>query len=156
MIYVFDTNSFQALKDYYPARFLTFWNKFNEAVDNGTVVSVREVDKELSNRNVPEWLLEWAKENRRIFLKADAAEAEFIQRIFQVPHFLSLIGERERMQARAIADPFIIACAAVRGGCVVTQEKAKPNAAKIPNVCDYFEVECTDLEGFLTRMDWIF
>jgi hypothetical protein len=47
-----------------------------------------------------------------------------------------------------VADPFVIACAHVREGCVVTQEKGKPNAATIHNVCDHFGVRSTDFEGF--------
>ncbi len=156
MYYVFDTSSFQILKEFYPDRFPTFWNQFNTAVSDGIVISVREVHRELKNRNVPQWLLEWANENRHIFLKPDQAETEFINEIFRVPHFLSLVGEYERLQARPVADPFVIACAQVHEGSVVTQEKSKPNAAKIPNVCDHFGVQCTDFEGFLTDMEWTF
>ncbi len=140
MSYVFDTNSFQILKDIYPDRFPTFWNNFNEAVSDGVVVSVREVHRELNNRNVPQWLLEWANENRQIFLRPDQAETDFVNKIFRVPHFRSLVSEHERLQGRPVADPFVIACAQVREGSVVTQEKGKPNAAKIPNVCDHFSV----------------
>ena len=30
---------------------------------------------------------------------------------------------------------------------VVTEEKFKKDAAKIPNVCEYFDIEWTDVEG---------
>src|SRR3954464_1308130 len=119
MYYVFDTGSFHILKEFYPDRFPTFWNNFNEAVSDGVVISVREVHRELKKRNVPQWLLEWANENRHIFLKPDQAETEFINEIFRVPHFLNLVGQYERLQARPVADPFVIACAQVREGYVV-------------------------------------
>ena len=71
-------------------------------------------------------------------------------------HFRNLVSEYERLQARPVADPSVIACAQVREGCVVTQERGKPNAAKIPHVCDHFGVRCTDFEGFLAEMDRVF
>ena len=45
---------------------------------------------------------------------------------------------------------------AVRSGTVVTLERAKPNAAKIPNVCAHFGVPCLDFEGFLHENGWSF
>jgi hypothetical protein len=42
------------------------------------------------------------------------------------------------------------------GGTVVTQERLKPNAAKIPNVCGHFGTACTTFEGFLKAKGWSF
>ena len=47
MAYVFDTNSFRVLGNYYPDQFPTFWERFNRAVTDGKIVSVREVRREL-------------------------------------------------------------------------------------------------------------
>jgi hypothetical protein len=47
MAYVFDTNSFSVLGNYYPDQFPTFWERFNRAVTDGKIVSVREVRREL-------------------------------------------------------------------------------------------------------------
>lgn len=47
MIYVFDTNSFLELQSYYPETFPTFWERFEELVQDGRLTSVREVRKEL-------------------------------------------------------------------------------------------------------------
>lgn len=156
MLYVFDTNVFQELKSYYPDRFPTFWSLFDGAVSEGNVVSVREVHRELPYRNIDDWVLEWTQRNSHIFLKPWPEETQFVGEIFRVAHFRNLIGARERLEGRAVADPLLIACARVREGCVVTQEKAKPNAAKIPNVCEHFDIRCIDFEGFLTEMDWSF
>ena len=54
------------------------------------------------------------------------------------------------------ADPFLIARAAVVGATVVTMEQFKPNAAKIPNICQHFDVQCVDLRGFMEKERWIF
>jgi len=31
-LYVFDANNFRVLRNYYPDRFPTFWNQFEEAI----------------------------------------------------------------------------------------------------------------------------
>jgi hypothetical protein len=156
MCYVFDTSSFQILKDFYPSRFPTFWNNFDDAVSDGLIISVREVFGELSKWNVPDWLLEWARANRGIFLTPDQAETQFVSEIFRVPHFRSLVGGKERLQARPVADPFVIDRARIRECSVVTQEQGKPNAARIPNVCGHFGIGSINFEGFLTDMGWSF
>jgi len=66
------------------------------------------------------------------------------------------VGEQQRLRGFPVADPFVVACARVRNGCVVTEEAKKPNAAKIPNVCEHFGLECTNVEGFMARNDWQF
>lgn len=104
----------------------------------------------------PEWLLEWAKQRRAIFIKPGSAETEFVAEIFRVPHFRTLVGATQILQGSTVADPFIIAAARVLEGCVVTEEALKPNAAKIPNICQHFGIECTNMEGFLDRMGWRF
>jgi hypothetical protein len=154
--YVFDTNSFRVLENYYPASFPTFWDNFNEAVAAGMVVSVRGVYNELENLGRTAWLLDWVGQRRASFLTPGAAEMTFVAEIFRVPHFLNLVSTTQRLQGSAVADPFIIACARVLEGCVVTEEALRPNAAKIPNVCQHFGVECTNVEGFLDRMNWKF
>lgn len=35
-------------------------------------------------------------------------------------------------------------------------EQLKPNAAKIPNICQHFKVPCVDLEDFMEQEDWVF
>jgi hypothetical protein len=55
-----------------------------------------------------------------------------------------------------VADPFVIACAKIHDGTVVTEEQFKPNAAKIPNVCQHFNIPCVDLEGFMKQQAWSF
>jgi hypothetical protein len=76
--------------------------------------------------------------------------------IFKVKHFQALIGEKQRLKGTPVADAFVIACARRYGGTVVTEERLKPNAAKIPNVCDHFKIGCISLEGFMQQQAWKF
>ncbi len=155
MIYFIDTSSFRELERYYQDIFVTFWSLFQEAVDQGEVLSVREVWRELEA--CPETkVIEWAKRNSGIFKTPTPAEAAFVGQIFSVPHFGQLISAKAQTTGQPVADPFLIAAAKQNGGTVVTQERFKPNAAKIPNVCEHFEVDCMNFEGFLKAKGWSF
>ena len=51
MIYVFDNNSLSnILNHYYPDRFPSFWEKFDDIVKRGDLISVREVRNELTGK----------------------------------------------------------------------------------------------------------
>ncbi len=56
MVYIFDTSSFRVLNHYFPQIFPTVWQNINLLVDNGLLISVREVRRELD-----------AVENRHLF-----------------------------------------------------------------------------------------
>lgn len=155
MIYVVDTSSFREIERYYKDVFPTFWDLFQAEVDAGDVVSVREVLRELEA--CPETnVVAWAKQNSGIFKPPTSAEATFVGQIFSVPHFAQLISAKAQMTGQPVADPFLIAAAQCCGGTVVTQERLKPNAAKIPNVCQHFGTAYTTFEGFLKAKGWSF
>lgn len=154
-MFVFDTNSLSVLKNYYPDVHETFWKLFNEAADNGVVTSVREVRKELDGFGDGH-VLEWANARTPVFPTPSAAEAAFVGRIFSIPHFTQLIGEKQMRRGSPVADPFVVAAAQVKGFTVVTEEAHKRNAARIPNVCEHFDISWTDLRGFLLAQRWRF
>lgn len=156
MAYVFDTNSFRELGSYYPDRFPTFWERFNQAVAIGKIVSVREVRRELELQAHHSHIFDWAKDHVAIFSPPEPVEMLFVNKIFSVRHFQELVNRKNVLKGRPCADPFIIARAKVIYGCVVTEETWKENAPKIPNVCEYFEVDCTNLQGFMEREGWTF
>lgn len=155
MIYIVDTSSFRELERYYSDIFPTFWSLFQAEVDSGHVASVREVIRELEA--CPETnVIEWTKGNSEIFKPPTSSEAAFVGQIFAVPHFRQLISSKAQMTGQPVADPFLIAAAKDCGGTVVTQERLKPNSAKIPNVCAHFGIACTNFEGFLKAKGWSF
>jgi hypothetical protein len=60
------------------------------------------------------------------------------------------------LQGRHNADPFVISKPAADGSTVLTMEKLKDNAAKIPNICKHFAVPCMTLEEFMAAEGWQF
>lgn len=156
MPFVFDTSSFRVLENYYRETFRSFWDKFDELIRRREVLSVREVYRELEQQVTKEWFRMWLQGSKGIFLTPTAAETELVSKIFTVAHFRALVTKKQLLKGMPVADPFVVACGGVRRGCVVTEESIKPNAAKIPNVCEHFSIECTNLEGFLGRLGWRF
>ncbi len=158
MIYVFDTSSLRSLQHFYPSIFKTIWVGLDAMIQRQTLSSTREVWNELEGQAITTDLLEWAKSNKHIFRTPIAKELEFVAKILQIPHFQKLISEKNRLKGMPVADPFVIACAKINGGTVVTEEgwdhtmkslAPKQDAAKIPNVCQHFGLSCTNLEGFM-------
>jgi len=155
MIYVFDSDALIDLfRHFYLKRFPSLWDKFDQLVNEETIISVREVNNEISGHE--DRLSLWVKKNPHLFQQPSRDELEFVAEIFKVPHFQSLIREKERLQGKPVADPFVIAKAKVHKGCVITQESKKQNAARIPNACEHFGIDCTNLEGFMERENWTF
>lgn len=165
MIYVFDTSSIRALQHFYPRVFKSIWDGLDALVQQGQLVSTREVYSEVERQAISAEVLNWAKNNKLIFTTPNNDELRFVATIFQVKHFQSLIGKQQQLKGTPVADPFVIAKAKIAYATVVTEEgwqrpsqtlTPKPNAAKIPNVCAHFNVPCLDLENFMQQQGWTF
>ena len=129
--------------------------RFDALVADGFVVSTREVWRELEDRPLPA-LVEWERTNSHIFTMPTAAEGAFIARIYSVRHFQQNIEQRKLLKGGKHADSFVVAKAAVEGRTVVTEESIKPNAVRIPNICQHFNVPCLTLEAFMDAEGWEF
>ena len=158
MIYVFDTSSLIVLfKNFYPDSFPSLWEKFNNSVFKGQYVSVKEVWLEVDSCHENDYLKEWAKEHKRFFLPPSNDETEFISKMFNdVPHFQNLVNNKHIIGGKPVADPFVIAKAKVFKGNVVSEEKFKENAPKIPNVCKHFNIPHCSLKEFMKQEGWEF
>ena len=158
-VYVFDTSSFsQLFGSYYRSVFPTLWALFDEIVSAGRLVSVREVRNEIE-RNLGtrlETLTGWCASHQELFTTPSPQEQRYVASIFHNSHFLQLVTQKALLKGTPVVDPFVIAKAWEVGGCVVTEEADRLNAARIPNVCAHFGVDCTNLEGFMERERWQF
>ena len=99
-------------------------------------------------------LSDWIKSNKTIFPISSPDELRIVADIFRNNHFQAIIRKKERLQGKAVADPFVIAKAKiVEDGCVVTQETFKENAAKIPNICVAFNIPYLTLKVSWKKKD---
>ena len=95
-------------------------------------------------------------QNTHLFPTPTAEEGAFGSQIYAVQHFQQNVELQKVLRGGHNADPFVIANAAVNGGAVVTMELPKLNAAKIPNICEPFSVECLTLKAFMDAEGWSF
>lgn len=155
-MYVLDTNVISSMhRNYYRNRFVSLWKQFDQLVASGMVTSTREAYHELHD-GVPGADTEWAKTNAALFTTPDAMEAAFVAQIYSVAHFQANIEKQKLIRGGRNADAFVVARAHAIGGTVVTMERLKPNAVKIPNICNHFKIPFLDLEGFMEQEGWVF
>lgn len=156
MIYVFDNSPLSTLfRNYYRKRFPTLWEKFDAILDEDRLLSTREVLNEINISSI-EALRDWGKDHGEIFTTPTAEEGAFVAQIFVVRHFQNNIEQKKLYKGGYNADPFVVAKAAVVKGTVVTMEEHAPNAAKIPNICEHFDIPCLSLETFMEAENWEF
>jgi len=124
-------------------------------MDAGRLLSTREALKEINDRSI-ETLRDWSKGHSEIFTTPTPEEGSFVAQIFAVEHFQHNIEQKKLLKGGNNADPFIVAKAAVINGTVVTMEQHAPNAAKIPNICNHFDILCLSLEEFMEAEGWKF
>lgn len=157
MKYILDAGFFVRSRSYYPAVFPGFWEKMEEASGNGTLSSVKEVQRELERYGGHQvHLLEWIKSHRDVFTEPSLKEQGNVREILAVPKFQQLISEKSKKRGSPAADPFVIAKAWGIGGTVVTIEVAGGKGIKIPDVCKHFGVPCMNPEEFMKREGWRF
>jgi hypothetical protein len=159
MIYIFDNDALRVLSHYYPDTFKSLWQNIDELIAKGEFLSVRDVLQEIEKK-LPAlgFMEEWVKNNKHIFVTPTNEETQFIAQIFRAKngHFQKTMTPEEILRGDPHADPFLVAVAKIRGGTIVTQEKWKSNASKIPNICQHFDIPCMNTEEFLKQQGWTF
>jgi len=157
LIYVFDTNSLSnVLKYYYPDSFTSFWEKFDDMIKQGNIISVREVRGELILRFNDSTIKLLTRYNNKFFEDPTVEELSFITEIYSIRHFRQNLDKKKLLQGGHFADPFIIAKAKFKKAVVVTEESRPRNGARIPNICDHFGIQCENLQGFMVNENWKF
>jgi hypothetical protein len=156
MSYAFDTSPLSTLfRNYYRNVFPSLWRGFDKLVAGGAILSTREVLREIEDGPL-ENLRQWAANHSHLFPAPTADEARFVARIYAVPHLQNNIEGKKLLRGGRLADPFVVARAAVAGVTVITMETLKPNAADIPNICERLGISWLTLQGFMEAERWTF
>jgi Domain of unknown function (DUF4411) len=111
--------------------------------------------REIENGPI-EILRDWAAANGHLFAPPTADEGSFVAQIYKVKHFQQNIELQKILKGGRNADAFVIARAAITKANVVTLERQRPNAVRIPNICQHFKVPCLTLEEFMETEGWRF
>ncbi|MCQ2737812.1 MAG: DUF4411 family protein [archaeon] len=161
MQYVFDTNILINMYDnYFPNVFDIVWNKVEELIDDGVMVSISEVKLELKSESIKNhWLTIESKCNETLFKELINGEEECIPLIESLPIYkeefkrnktVSSLEKEWGNYATVVADPWLIAYAWKHNAIVVTNEKPTKKH-NIPHVCDELDVGHINLKEFFER-----
>ncbi|MET0119257.1 MAG: DUF4411 family protein [Sedimenticola sp.] len=144
-LYVIDTCSLVAMTEIYPHDvFPGVWEKVDELIDDGKIISVDDVYEELSSKD--DDIYKWAGIRNHIFKELDDAIQESAIEILSTHS--NLIDLKNK---KSSADPFLIATARIHGGIVVTEEdfSGGHHSSKIPDVCRDYKMGCINLLDML-------
>lgn len=125
--------------------FCSLWDKFNELIHTGILVSVKDVYEELKNEKDQD-LKSWLGVNREIFL--DITDSLTITKLKEILHKYPMFGEGHASGA----DPVLVSHAACCNLILISSEKPQvnpsPKIPKIPNLCREFDVTCFNIVDF--------
>lgn len=154
MPYWIDSNVFiNAANNHYGMQFCpAFWEWITQAHFNGYLKSVSSVKDEINERESD--VKEWTNNLPTSFFVPNDTAA--LQAYIEITRW---VANRDCYQSAkdeflAKADPRLIAQAMAHGGTVVTHEIPAPKAKrtiKIPDVCDYFQVDWIEPFEMLRR-----
>lgn len=155
MGYCWDTGAFihSWVRTSPPDIFVTLWERLDNEITGGNIVSPEEVYVELE-RQEGDALFHWVRDRRAhliVSLEADVqASVTNIGAAFQT--FVS--GDADRN----LADPWVIGLAMARGLTVVTSETrpGSSDSPTIPRVCRHFNVPFLTTFEFMRREGWKF
>lgn len=155
--YIFDTSSISELNHFYESRFPTLWDKIYELINDGEMVSIKEVKRELSALNKRDFDIENnIKINKPFYIELDEEDYIILKEILSVKGNRELIHMKSINKGTPCADPFLIAKAESSNATLVTEEKYIENAIKIPSICEKRGVNCINLETFMEEQGWFF
>ena len=157
VVYSLDLSSlFAAFNERYPVgNFPGFWSKIVELIRNDRL-KMQEVafDKAVKD---DEGFEKWCDENQlKSYLRQTTDDAVQGKVAEILKKFTRLLDDRK---GKSGDDPWVIALAMVTHNCiVVTEEKHtySTDRPKIPDVCDYFNLECIQLVELVQRENWVF
>ncbi len=148
--FIVDSNFFiQAHRSIYPLDVVqSFWLKVRDLSENGTIVSIDKVKKEIFDKSSHE-------DELRLWCDSNLPSTFFINTDFVLNNYISIVSWVNSMANHYtssaiqefletdLADPWLIAFAVSNNWTIVTYEKSEPNRKsriKIPEVCKQFNV----------------
>lgn len=150
--YIIDSGPIIDFKHYYEDVFVSLWDRFEDLIENGSIISSIEVFRELQQRDDDAAAI--ASKYKHIFLNPLVEEQKYVREI--LTKHSELIKFKNIAGGAPVADPFIIAQAIVNNATLITTEKFKPNAHNVPNICKEYGIDVLTLKDFFKREDWKF
>lgn len=152
MKYIVDTNVFRTLFRYYYKDITPeLFNNLDSMINDGKILSVKEVYHELENQHKKDSdFMNAIKAYKNIFQEpTNEEEIETLKQIYHKRNYQNNISEKNLLNGNPVADAFLVAKAKCENGILVTAGKFSPNAARIPNICEEFKIKYISFEEFL-------
>lgn len=160
--FLIDTNSFiQPKNAFYPFDFaMTYWNKIEPFIQNGTIVIIDKVKDEIDAQR--DELTKWL--NHISFSAMSCSSPPIIKEYGNVLTYVQRCGLYKSSALKSwsndVADPWLIAAAKNTGYPIVTFEAPANNlnrknpqkSAKIPDVSSRFNVICINLYDLIREL----
>lgn len=148
--FIVDSNFFiQAHRSIYPLDVVqSFWTKIKSLADNGIILSIDKVKREIyDNSSHEDELKIWCETNLPddFFVNTDSVLQNYIAIVNwtnSMSHHYKNRAIQEFLETD-LADPWLVAFAMSNNWTIVTYEKSEPNRQnriKIPEVCNQFNV----------------
>lgn len=155
MKYIIDTNFFRTFfrfydKDISPELF----ENLDKMINKGEIISVKEVYHELEKQHqANSEVMKNIGKYKKIFQEpTNEEEVDILLQIYKNRNFQNNISEKNMLNGSPVADAFLVAKAKTNQGTLVTSENFSPNAAKIPNICNEFEIKYINFKTFLKKI----
>lgn len=124
--------------------FTPIWDKVENMIEAGALISTVEVRDELKDDD----LVEWSKRNDQLFLPlTEEVQKKAIDVLRDFPTIIKM-----KSTGNSNADPFLIATASIEGATIVSDERLGDESTgdyHIPNVCRRYGIGCITLNDFL-------
>lgn len=122
--------------------FSNIWEKLEEMVENGTLITSVEIKDELMDDDI----INWCNKHKEMFVKLSVEIQEKVTNVLRdFPNMIKITTKKN-----SNGDPFLVATALVKEATIVTNEKRGEN--KIPTICEEIGIECLNLNGFLDEI----
>lgn len=148
-IYIIDTCSLISASKYYTIGKKSFehiWNKFDELIESGLLLSTSEVKEEVKDKDLSDWI----DKHKRFYIPLNKEIQEKVKIILS--DFPLLI--KIRSTSNSNADPFIVATAIEYNAIVITDEIKSGSSADphIPNACEKYKIKYMKLVDFINSI----
>jgi len=153
-IYCMDADVLIELKRHYPSThifskhdlFPAIWEKLEEMVRNGTLISHAEVFREIELGG--DELFQWCKQHKSIFKNPDECQLKEFQKVKRKYDRDS--WNRNISKPGPWADPWLIALAICEEAILVSNERNVPN--RIPFIANHLGITCLHLFEFFDEI----
>ena len=151
-LYCIDASTILHMQWFYPADiFSQIWKKFEVDANSGLLITTEVVVEEIGKKG--DYASTFVKTLNHFGLKMDNETIQNAKAILKaVPNIIDAQNPNPQ------ADPYLIGLSMAKSAILVTQEKSAPQSkkAKIPDVCNKFNVPCINLLELARARQWTF